>query len=118
MSAASDASRILAGHIDLIDRLRRLHNQTDTGMDALARLDVELAIGQLIEQRNLFIKYRDARDTPTYTEERLNRSAVDDRRANRGLALIDEWTSPEPTSGPEHPTPAPPVPAPPGPSVA
>ena len=55
-------------------------------------------------------------------EERLKRSGVRpagvDRRANRGLALIDEWTSPEPTPSPDQPTATPPVPEPPGPPVA
>jgi hypothetical protein len=55
-------------------------------------------------------------------EERLQRSGARsagvDRRANRGLALIDEWTSPEPTPGPEQPAAASPVPEPPDPPAA
>ena len=56
-------------------------------------------------------------------EERLRRSGARsagvDRRANRGLALIDEWTSPEePTPGPQQPTASPPGPEPPEPPAA
>ena len=35
------------------------------------------------------------------SDERAQRSAAADRRANRGLALIDEWTSPESPDSPE-----------------
>jgi hypothetical protein len=55
-------------------------------------------------------------------EERLRRtgerSAVADRRANRGLALIDEWTSPVSPEGPEPPAVAPQLPDPPEPPAA
>jgi hypothetical protein len=55
-------------------------------------------------------------------EERLRRtgerSAAADRRANRGLALIDEWTSPVPPDGPEPPATSPQLPEPPEPPAA
>jgi hypothetical protein len=55
-------------------------------------------------------------------EERLRRSGVGSvgahRRANRGLALIDEWTSPGPAAGPEPPGATPPPPEPPEPPAA
>ena len=55
-------------------------------------------------------------------EERLRRSGVGSvgahRRANRGLALIDEWTSPGPAAGPEPPSTTSPIPEPPEPPAA
>lgn len=55
-------------------------------------------------------------------EERLGRSGARsagvDRRANRGLELIDDWTSPEPSVGLEQPITAPWVPDPPEPPAA
>ena len=55
-------------------------------------------------------------------EERLRRSGVRsagvDRRANRGLALIDEWTSPDLPTSPDHPGTARQGPEPPEPPAA